>query len=113
MGKCIIVGGAEIKNYKRIREFICEDDFVVCCDSGLKHLDALGGKVDLIVGDFDSHPNPECETETIVLPTVKDDTDTVYAVKEMMRRGLDEFVLVGVTGGHFDHTFGNISEKSV
>ena len=36
----------------------------------------------LIVGDFDSHENPHLAVETIVLPCEKDDTDTVFAVKE-------------------------------
>ena len=61
------------------------------------------------MGDFDSHEKPETDTETIVLPCEKDDTDTVYAVKEAVKRGFREFLLIGVTGERFDHTFGNIS----
>ena len=72
-------------------------------------MDALGAKPDLIVGDFDSHENPRLETETIVLPREKDDTDTVYAVKEALRRGFGEFLLIGVTGRRLDHTLGNVS----
>ena len=53
-----------------------EDDVFVFCDCGLKHMEALGVKPDLIVGDFDSHDNPHMEAETIVLPRAKDDTDT-------------------------------------
>lgn len=63
---------------------------------------------DLIVGDFDSHEKPETDRETIVLPVKKDDTDTVFAAKEAMRRGFDEFLLVGVSGGRLDHTLVNI-----
>ena len=47
--------------------------------------------------------------ETIVLPCEKDDTDTVYAVKEAVRRGYEEFLLIGVCGGRLDHTLGNVS----
>ena len=79
------------------------------CDGGLKHAEQLGREPDLIVGDFDSHEQPVTTVETIVLPREKDDTDTVYAVKEAIRRGYREFLLVGVTGERFDHTFGNIS----
>ena len=109
MSRCIIVGGADINNYDFIRTSLQSDDYVIFCDSGLKHLSALQVKPSLIVGDFDSHENPHLDTETIVLPCEKDDTDTVYAMKEAIKRGFDTFLLIGVVGGRLDHTLGNIS----
>ena len=109
MRRCVIVGGADINNYGFIREKLCADDYVVFCDSGLKHLQHLHSKPSLIVGDFDSHDNPHLHTETIVLPREKDDTDTVYAVKEAIKRGFDDFLLIGVAGARLDHTLGNVS----
>jgi len=107
--RCVIVGGAGIREYQRIRESLRGDDWFVYCDGGLKHVQELGREPNLIVGDFDSYEQPETDTETIVLPCEKDDTDTVYAVKEAVRRGFRDFLLIGVTGERFDHTFGNIS----
>lgn len=109
MKRCVIVGGADINNYDFIRGKLCADDFVVFCDSGLKHLEALQAKPSLIVGDFDSHENPHLAVETIVLPCEKDDTDTVYAVKEALKRGYTDFLLIGVVGARLDHTLGNVS----
>ena len=109
MGRCVIVGGADINNYEFIREKLCADDFVIFCDSGLKHLEQLQAEPSLIVGDFDSHENPHLDVETIVLPCEKDDTDTVYAVKEAINRGFDNFLLIGVVGARLDHTLGNVS----
>ena len=109
MKKCVIVGGADIRDYGRIRELLTEEMVFIFCDSGLRHLEALGRKPDLIVGDFDSHENPHMDVETIVLPHVKDDTDTVFAVKEALRRGFEEFLLIGVVGGRLDHTLGNVA----
>ena len=109
MSRCIIVGGADINNYNYIHESLQSDDYVIFCDSGLKHLSSLQVKPSLIVGDFDSHENPHLDTETIVLPCEKDDTDTVYAMKEAIKRGYDTFLLIGVVGGRLDHTLGNIS----
>ena len=83
-------------------------DTVVACDAGYRNAAVLGIQPDLIVGDFDSHEKPETDRETIVLPVKKDDTDTVFAAKEAMRRGFDEFLLVGVSGGRLDHTLVNI-----
>ena len=107
--RCVIVGGADIKNYGFIREKLYADDYVVFCDSGLKHLEQLQAKPSLIVGDFDSHENPHLDVETIVLPCEKDDTDTVFAVKEAIKRGFEDFLLIGVVGARLDHTLGNVS----
>ena len=108
-GRCVIAGGADIEDYPFIRGLLKPGDFTVYCDSGLKHLGALGAEPDLIVGDFDSHADPHLAVETIVLPREKDDTDTVYAVREAVRRGYRDFLLIGVTGGRLDHTLGNVS----
>ncbi|MBQ1659628.1 MAG: thiamine diphosphokinase [Clostridia bacterium] len=109
MVRCVIVGGADINNYAFIREKLCADDYVIFCDSGLKHLENLQVHPSLIVGDFDSHENPHLDVETIVLPCEKDDTDTAFAVKEAIKRGFDDFLLIGVIGARLDHTLGNVS----
>ena len=107
--RCVLVGGADINNCQYIRSLLREDDFVICCDSGLRHTERLQIKPSLIVGDFDSYADPHLDTETITLPCEKDDTDTVYAAKEAVRRGYRDFLLVGVAGGRLDHTLGNLS----
>lgn len=109
MKRCVIVGGADIKDYNRIKNMLRKDDFVIYCDCGLKHREPLGTEPRLIIGDFDSWDKPDTDIETIVLPVIKDDTDTVYAVKEALKRGYDEFLLIGVFGGRLDHTLGNLS----
>ncbi len=109
MKRCVIIGGAEIKNYDIAkRAFMC-DDFVIYCDGGLNHMEKLEAEPNLIVGDFDSHTNPNLPVETIVLPCEKDDTDTVFALKEGIKRGCTDFIFVGVIGQRLDHTLGNVS----
>lgn len=107
--RCVIVGGANIENYEKISQYLRDDDFFIFCDSGLSHQNALGVQPDLIVGDFDSHPQPNVDIETIVLPVEKDDTDTVYGVKEAVKRGFQDFLLLGVVGKRLDHSLGNVS----
>ncbi len=109
MARCVIVGGADINSYDRVKSYFLEDDYFIFCDSGLKHKDIFAVDAGLIVGDFDSYNNPNANVETIVLPTVKDDTDTVYAVKEGLKRGYKEFLLIGCVGQRLDHTLGNVS----
>lgn len=109
MNRCIIIGGGEITRYDRLNGYLRDDDFAVFCDGGLYHAPHLRIAPGLIVGDFDSHAKPETATETIVLPREKDDTDTFFAAKEALKRGYEEFLLIGVTGGRLDHTLVNIS----
>ncbi len=110
MSRCVIVGGADLGDAPWISALFRPDDVFVYCDSGLRHMETLGREPALIVGDFDSFSLPE-ETgaELIVLPREKDDTDTAYAVKEMLRRGYGDFLLTGAAGGRIDHTLGNLS----
>ncbi|MBQ6234151.1 MAG: thiamine diphosphokinase [Clostridia bacterium] len=107
--RCVIVGGADIRDYDSIRDQLRPDDYVVYCDSGLRHMERLHASPSLIVGDFDSYEKPETDVETIVLPREKDDTDTMFAVREALRRGCDRFLLIGVIGARLDHTLGNVS----
>ena len=109
MRRCVIIGGATIGDYGTVSAKLRQDDYMIYCDCGLRHMDGLGAEPDLIVGDFDSYSNPEFDTETIVLPCEKDDTDTVFAVKEALRRGFEDFLLIGVVGERLDHTLGNVS----
>lgn len=110
--RCVIVGAASIQNYAQIKSYLKQKDTIVYCDGGLKHLSKLGKQPELIVGDFDSFPASEAnkyEIETITLPRAKDDTDTMYAAKEMLKRGYRRFLLIGVMGERFDHSMANIA----
>ena len=108
MRRCVIVGGAEIRNYGLIREYLRDDDYFIYCDCGLNHKDSLRHEPDLIIGDFDSHSKPKDLSNVIVLPVIKDDTDTIFAIKEGIRRGFSDFILIGSTGGRLDHSLANI-----
>lgn len=109
MKRCVIIGGAGIEKPQEILPALDPaGDFYILCDCGMRHCAPLGIKPDLIVGDFDSSENPLLPVETIVLPHVKDDTDTMYAVKEALRRGFKDFLLLGVVGGRLDHTLANV-----
>ena len=109
MKRAVIVGGAPIGRIESIRAYLREDDTMIYCDGGLRHVAALGREADLIVGDLDSHENPHAAAETIVLPHEKDDTDSYYAAKEALRRGFREFLLLGASGARLDHTLGNLA----
>ena len=86
------------------------EDYIICADSGYKYAERLGVKPHILLGDFDSYSADGSEaSDMIVLPTEKDDTDAMYAVKLAVEKGFDEILLAGGIGGREDHTRGAVS----
>lgn len=110
MRRCVIFGGGELKDIRFTQSLLREDDYIVCADRGYAYCAAMGRKPDLILGDFDSYNGklpPGCEV--LRYPIEKDDTDTMLALREGLRRGCDTFYLYGATGGaRLDHTLANL-----
>lgn len=110
MRRCVIFGGGELKDIRFTQSLLREDDYIVCADRGYAYCAAMGRKPDLILGDFDSYSGklpPGCEV--LRYPIEKDDTDTMLALREGLRRGCDTFYLYGATGGaRLDHTLANL-----
>lgn len=93
-----------------MRAYCRPGSFVVACDAGYRNAERLGLHPDLIVGDFDSAPQPKTDGDTIVLPHVKDDTDTHYAAKWLLQNGYTEVTMLGALGGaRLEHTIANLS----
>lgn len=90
-----------------MRQYVPPRAFVVGADAGWQNAQSLGLVVDLALGDFDSSPQPDHVKEVIVLPAEKDDTDTHFAAKELLRRGYESFTLLGALGGRPDHEMAN------
>ncbi len=106
--RCVILSGGPIADYTKIKALIKQNDYIIAADRGLHHAACLGITPHLAVGDFDSHPAPDFEVETVSLPSEKDDTDTMYAVKEALARGYRDILLLGATGGRSDHLLANL-----
>ncbi len=80
---------------------------VIAADGGLVNLAGCGAEADILIGDYDSTSEPE--QPHIKLPCVKDDTDTLAAVRIGLEKGCAEFHIWGGTGGsRSDHTMANI-----
>jgi thiamine pyrophosphokinase len=83
----------------------------MCADSGWQKARAMGITPDMIVGDFDSSPNPSDRFDNVeALPVVKDDTDTHHIARHVIEKGFTDVLLLGAVGGkRIEHTFSNIS----
>ena len=109
MENCIVFAASDILDYDIIKPHINSEDFIICADAGLRHAKALNITPNLIIGDFDSM-DEFCMpgVETIRLPSCKDDTDSMAAVREGLKRGYKQFAFFGVLGGRLDHMLANI-----
>lgn len=105
--KCMIVGASPDAVPETLAEYASECD-VICADGGQQLAFRAGLRPVVIAGDFDSSAYPEnIGCEIIKLPVHKDDTDTMYCIREALKRGYDEYILAGMTGGRPDHTYAN------
>lgn len=88
---------------------------VIAADGGALKAESLGLFPALVVGDADSLAPEQVErlrhagAEVIVHPAAKDESDTELAVREALRRGATQLVIVGGLGGRrFEHSLANV-----
>ena len=111
--RCVIIGASPDTDIAPWKTCLHETDYIVCADGGYVWAQKAGLTPQLIIGDFDSADCPaQAPCEVIRLPVRKDDTDTMVCLKEGIRRGYREFLLLGMTGGRPDHTFANFAALS-
>ncbi len=115
MDRCIVIGAGEL-TVPGIE--VKDGDFVIAADAGFSHCERLGIEPDLIVGDFDSLKEGDGEAleeirrrepeRILTLPSEKDDTDMLAAIRVGLEKGCREFFLYGGLGGRLGHTIANI-----
>lgn len=105
--RCLIISGAPEKNIGYYKNYAV-DRFIISADSGYKKCLETGIVPDLIIGDFDSSPQPKTNIDTIILPVRKNDTDTFFAVKKAIELGYNDIIILGGIGNRFDHTYCNV-----
>ena len=104
MSSCLIITGGDFSPFT-----VPEGAFVIACDRGYAYARRCGVRPHLVVGDFDSYSgelDPEIPLQK--LPTEKDDTDTMSALRYALSRGFAEITLVCALGGRLDHTLANL-----
>ena len=94
MSRCVIISACPVST--SLASALQPGDTIIACDAGYRNCGPLHCRPDIIVGDFDTAPCPAQEGgDTIILPHVKDDTDTEYAAKLASEKGFDEALLLG------------------
>ena len=115
-GSCIIIGAGDLTVGSI--PYDPEKDYVIAADGGLMYCQVLELEPDLIIGDFDSLDEEfgeavkvireNCPEKVTTLPSEKDDTDLLAAVKRGLELGYRRFRLYGANGGRLEHTIANI-----
>ncbi len=106
MKKCYIVGAADFAPARFAPQ---SGEVVIAADAGILHLQRLGVKPDLVLGDFDSLGHVPDFPDVEVSPVRKDDTDSMLAARRAIERGCDTLLFFGCLGGaRLDHTLANI-----
>lgn len=112
--KALLMAGGHVDT-QWATEFVKQHryDLIVAVDGGLSTANLLGCKPDIIVGDFDTVA-PEIlaiykeKADIIPLKPEKDDTDSQYAMKLLIDKGVTDVDILGGTGKRMDHTLVNI-----
>lgn len=105
--RAVIIGNGSISDYAYIKTRLRDDDYIICADGGLKHIQKLDVNPDVAIGDFDSGEKPD-DIMVYQYPADKDFTDGELAVDYALKSGFDEILLIAMTGTRLDHTITNI-----
>ncbi len=104
-GLCLIISGGD---FSRPPEELLAAERVIACDRGYEYARQLGLTPDLIIGDFDSAPQPDTAVPIERVPSEKDDTDTMLAARRALDGGWRDIAVCCAFGGRLDHAFANI-----
>jgi thiamine pyrophosphokinase len=112
-GRAIILGGGELGDWALTH--IRPGDLLIAADRGALFAVQHGMKPHMSIGDFDSiTPEQFAEVEAVSEavnacdPIWKDLTDTEMAFEYALSQGVQEILMLGVTGTRLDHTLANI-----
>lgn len=115
MKRAVIIGAGDI-SVSSIP--LKEEDLVIAADGGYVYCKMLGIVPDIILGDLDSVEEEDAREiaeiykqdpeRVVLLPSEKDDTDTLAAIRVGLSEGCKQFLIYGGQGGRLEHTIANI-----
>ena len=114
--KIIIISGGRFGDPIFFKQKIAEigDSLIIVCDGGVRHLQKLGIKPDVIIGDMDSIGPAQLANysaqgvQIIQHPANKDFTDTELALDYALDLRPTAIYIWGALGGRLDHTLANV-----
>ncbi len=106
--KASVILGGVLRDAEYIKQYINDDSYIICADSGADNALRLGLKSDVVVGDFDSAVNAVSGCKVISYPCDKDYTDGELAIRYAVNNGFTDIKIFAATGGRLDHELANL-----
>jgi thiamine pyrophosphokinase len=114
--KIIIISGGRLGDPGFFRKRLAAMDsfLTICCDGGIRHLEKLKIRPDVIVGDMDSANVDRLDdyaahgVKILKYSPNKDATDTQLALEYALGLKLGAIEIWGALGGRIDHTLANL-----
>ncbi len=109
--RAVIVGAGEPPSKSILKMYITRDTYVIGADGGGGTLLDYGVIPDMLVGDFDSIDDDRLAVLHDLCNNIlrynaeKDETDLELCADHAVGLGASEVVMLGVTGGRFDHSY--------
>jgi thiamine pyrophosphokinase len=112
--RAIVVCGGNMNEYDHFSGYFTKNDYIICVDSGARHLIRMNITPDCIIGDMDSIEKKDFKkfadegVPFIKYPEQKEETDSELAVRLAVDSGYKEIIILGALGLRFDHSIANI-----
>jgi thiamine pyrophosphokinase len=113
--RAVIFANGTLPDVKSAQSILQPDDFWIAADGGSSHALACGRAPDVLIGDFDSVPEPvrdsllRAGTKAQSYPSEKDETDLELALRFAMDAGYSDILILAALGGRIDQTLANLS----
>lgn len=106
----IIVANGEKPSAHQCIELIHSAEVIVCCDGAIRHLEELGIRPTVIVGDGDSLTTEQRSRYASIIDAdpSTDYNDLTKAFRYCEAHGLDDITILGGSGLREDHTLANL-----
>ena len=118
--KALIVANGDVQRHSLLDAGLLDPDsdgrpVVIAADGGARKAKLAGLRPDVVIGDADSLSEQSIErlrregVDVTVHPQAKAESDTELCVREALRRGATNVVILGALGGlRFDHALANL-----
>ncbi len=112
--RALIFVNGELADPAAFNALLRADDLLIAADGGARHLEAMGRRPQVLVGDLDSiDPALVADYERHGVrierhPVAKDQTDLELAIEHALKAKPDAIWLVGAMGGRMDHSLANL-----
>ncbi|MDO4842742.1 MAG: thiamine diphosphokinase [Phoenicibacter congonensis] len=83
-------------------------DYVMAVDGGYAHLERIGRRADIVLGDFDSLGWEPKGIHAVKFPVEKDDSDFQLTMTRLLAYSYDRVYVFGALGRRLDHTLSNL-----